>query len=71
MLVGYQHGPVTMGESREGMVTQCSNTVASRLKINKRAITLISDDITVERLYYSGRKVWALNYSMCKEVFFS
>ena len=49
MLVGYQHGPMTMGESREGMVTPCSNTVASWLKINKRVITLISDDIVVER----------------------
>ena len=29
------------------MVTRCSNTVASWLKISKRAITLISDDIEV------------------------
>ena len=62
VLVGYQHGPITLGESREGMVTPCSNKVASWLKINKRAITLISDDIVVERevSYYSCRKVWAL-----------
>ena len=24
MLMVYQHGPITMGESREGMVTRCS-----------------------------------------------